>query len=133
LALRASRSRRTLVGTGSYACALRRLPIGDAPCMSLASELRKLLMLACDEPVVPPSAETRLLKLVCRSLKADDVADVADVAEVAVAADVAVVAEAAVVPNAVDAAVVEESLESAAANCSTRLCNPPPPPCPPCP
>jgi hypothetical protein len=95
------------------------LPIGDAPCMSLASELRKLLMLACDEPVVPPSADTRLLKLVCKLLKAES--GVADVAEVAEVADV---------PNVVDAVVVDESLESAAASCSTRLCNPPPPPCP---
>jgi hypothetical protein len=126
---RAARSGRTSQ-TGSYACALSRLPIGDAPCMSLASELRKLLMLACDEPVLPPSAETRLLKLVCRSLKADDVAAVAGVADVANVAGVTDVAEAAVVPNVVDAAVVDESLESAAANCSTRLCNPPPPPCP---
>jgi len=39
--------------------------------------LRKLLIVVCDESVLPPSADTRLLKLVCRSLNAEpEVADV---------------------------------------------------------
>lgn len=43
------------------------MPAGDAPCRSLASVDRKLLIVGCDESVLPPNAETRLLKLVCRS------------------------------------------------------------------
>ncbi len=80
------------------------MPIGDAPCISLARVLKKLLMVVCDESVLPPSAETRLLKLVCRLL--NEVSDDADVADVEL--------------------VDEESLASAAASWSTRFCRWPP-------
>ena len=41
------------------------MPTGEAPCISLARLVRKLAIVAC-ELSVPPTAETRLLKLVCR-------------------------------------------------------------------
>ena len=82
------------------------MPIGDAPCISLARVLKKLLMVVCDESVLPPSAATRLLKLVCRLLN--------------VGSDVAAVAAVELVD--------EDSLASDAASCSTRLCIWPPPP-----
>jgi hypothetical protein len=84
---------------------LRRLPTGDAPCISEARLLRKFVSVVC-EVSVPPIAETRLLKLDCRLLIAES--DVVDA-------------------ELVDAALVdEESLASDAASCSTRLCSLPP-------
>ncbi len=62
---------------------------------------KKSLMVVCDESVLPPSAETRLLKLDCRLPN--------------------------VVSDAVAAGLVdEESLASDAASSSTRLCRLPP-------
>jgi hypothetical protein len=46
---------------------LRRLPTGDAPCMSLASVARKFDIVCC-ELSVPPIAETSLLKRVSKLL-----------------------------------------------------------------
>jgi hypothetical protein len=54
---------------------LRRLPTGDAFCISVARLLRKFVSVVC-ELLVPPIAETRLLKLVSRLLIAEsDVVD----------------------------------------------------------
>lgn len=55
-----------------YACVLRRLPTGEAPCISVARLLRKFVNVAC-ELSVPPIAETRLLKLDCRLAIAESV------------------------------------------------------------
>lgn len=80
--------------------------------------------MVCDESVLPPSAVTRLLKLVCRSLNAEpEVADVGDATEVA---DVAAV-ELSVAELLDEVPLDEDWLGSDAASCSMSLCSPPPP------
>ena len=99
------RNKHVLTLTAIYAWVLRRLPTGDAPCISVARLFRKFVSVA-RELSVPPIAETRLLKLDCRLLIAES-----DVVAAAL----------------VDAVLVdEESLASEAASCSTRLCRLPP-------
>ena len=44
-----------------------KFPADEAPCISPDSVVRKLFSVVCDESVLPPNAETRLLKLDCRS------------------------------------------------------------------